>query len=67
MKDFDDFKSIIKNEYKSIRDKVELKTDDFCENTNCDSIRRNEVYAELFSVEVLSLYHEWINNQSGQS
>ena len=37
MKNFDEFKSVIKNEYRQIHDKTQLKTEEFCDTHNCDS------------------------------
>lgn len=62
MKNFEEFKTVIKNEYRKIHEKTQLKTEEFCDTHSCDNLRRNEVYAELFAVEVLGLYHEWLNS-----
>ena len=59
MKDFQMFKESIKSDYKQIKNKVLLATDEFCERNNCTNQERSEIYAELFSMELLERYHDW--------
>ena len=62
MQDFDNFKESIIKDYSAIRNKVSLKADTFIEKHSETSLRRNEVYAELFAMELLEKYHEWRSN-----
>lgn len=62
MADFQLFKETIKADYKQIKNKVLLATDEFCEQKNYSAQERSEIYAELFSMELLERYHDWIAN-----
>ena len=62
MKNFDDFKTVVHDNYSQIRDKTEQQVCDFVEKHDCSQSRANQVYSELFAFEMLRLYHEWINS-----
>lgn len=59
MKEFQLFKESIKSDYQQIKNKVMLATDEFCERKDYSTQKRSEVYAELFSMELLERYHDW--------
>ncbi len=62
MKDFHDFIASAKSDYGTIHDKVSRQTEQFIEQHDESPMRRNEVYAELFALELLERYHNWNSN-----
>ena len=62
MSDFQMFKEYVRTDYKEIKNKVIQATDDFCDKHDYNAQQRSEIYAELFSMELLERYHNWLTN-----